>query len=224
MKEAADCLFGAVAGWDDRQENTLHCDLGATPPAAGCGNWLGGGWLGVASMLSRLNLVGWFVGAIARLTRTVLLLLLAALAPAVAHAQVQYVQVCGAGSIYVPGTTTCVNANQISATQLGIAQAASTEFTGIAMSSALVEPFVPDNANFAISIHEAMFEDKLALGVTGMMRLKSNLMLSAGLAMGMDSGSVELSERTQTAAGTSIPGESWTNTDWLGRIGLTYAW
>jgi hypothetical protein len=150
-----------------------------------------------------------------------LLLLLVSLAPTIAHAQVSYLQVCGNGSIYVPGTTTCVNANQISAAQLGIAQTASAAFTGIAMSAALVRPFVPDNAKFAISVHEAVFEDKLGLGVAGQMRLRGNLIVSAGLAMGRDTGSVALSE--QTAAGAAQI-ETWNNTIWLGQVGLTYAW
>jgi hypothetical protein len=71
-------------------------------------------------------------------------------------APVQFLQICGETSSFViPGTNTCVDANQIVANQIGAARQASTAFTGIAMSEALVEPFVPDHANFAVSIHEA---------------------------------------------------------------------
>ncbi len=139
-------------------------------------------------------------------------------------APVEYVQICGDGDFDVPGTTTCINANQISANQLGIAQAAAAAFTGVAMSTALVEPFVPDHANFAISVHGAAFEDKFAFGLSGLMRLEGNLMLSAGLSMAVDSGTVVINQRTETASGTFIPVQSWYHTDWLGRVGLTYSW
>ena len=148
-----------------------------------------------------------------------------AFAPCVAHAQVAYLQICGNGTFYVPGTMTCVNANQITATESGIAEQAAAVSTGIAMSTALVEPFVPEHDNFAISVHGAVFEDKFAFGVAGLMRLKGNLMLSAGLAMAVDSGSVtETNQRSQTASGTYIPIYSWYHTDCLGRFGLTYFW
>ena len=72
---------------------------------------------------------------------------------------VEFVEICyGTSSFAIPGTNSCVDANQIVANQLGVVRQASIAFTGIAMTTALVEPFVPDHANFAVSIHEESFE------------------------------------------------------------------
>ena len=161
---------------------------------------------------------------VARLIILGMTALFVASAPLAARAQVSFVQICGDASFFVPGTTNCVNANQISATQLAIAQKASAAYTGIAMSTALVEPFVPDHANFAISVHAAAFEDKFAIGVAGLMRLKGNLMLSAGLSRAADGGTVTFAQRQPTDSGTLIPSQSWQHTDWLGRFGLAYSW
>jgi hypothetical protein len=115
---------------------------------------------------------------------------------------VEFLQICGeTSSFIIPGTNTCVDANQIVANQIGAARQASTAFTGVAMSEALVEPFVPDHANFAVSIHEASFENKFAVGLSGLLRLQGNLMLSAGIAVGRDAGSVVSGETTPSTTG-----------------------
>jgi hypothetical protein len=62
---------------------------------------------------------------------------------------------------------------------------------GIAMSSALVTPFLPDNARFALSVHWAGFDSKNAIGIGGVMRIRGNLSLTGGVAFGNDSGSVD---------------------------------
>jgi hypothetical protein len=117
-------------------------------------------------------------------------------------APVEFLQICGeTSSFIIPGTNTCVDANQIVANQIGAARQASTAFTGVAMSEALVEPFVPDHANFAVSIHEASFENKFAVGLSGLLRLQGNLMLSAGIAVGRDAGSVVSGETTPSTTG-----------------------
>jgi hypothetical protein len=120
-------------------------------------------------------------------------------------APAQFVQLCSGTSFLIPGTNNCVDADQITENQFAVARQASTAFTGIAMASALAEPFVPDKANYAIAIHEATFEDKFAMGLAGLMRLEGNLMLSAGIAVGHDTGFVVLSQKMNTAIGIQSP-------------------
>jgi hypothetical protein len=140
-------------------------------------------------------------------------------------APVQFLQICGESSSFIiPGTNTCVDANQIVANQIGTARQASTAFTGIAMSEALVAPFVPDHANFAVSIHEASFENKFAVGLSGLLRLQGNLMLSVGIAVGRDSGSVVTGETTPSPTGQQSLVQTWDQFYALGRMGLTYSW
>jgi Porin subfamily len=147
------------------------------------------------------------------------------------HAQsapVQYLRVCdiyGATFFYIPGTDTCVTANQIVDAQFAIARAATRAATGTAMAASLVNPFLPNGTNFAVSMHWAGYDGQHALGVTGMMRVFGNLSFTLGLAAGLDRGKLStFNERTQTEFGTSYPQESWTQIRLLGRAGLTFAW
>ncbi len=145
------------------------------------------------------------------------------------HAQpLEYTRVCdlyGAGFLYMPGTDTCLQTNQIVDNQFAIARASTRAATGTAMAASLVNPFLPDGTNFAISAHWAGFDGQHAVGFAGLMRLKGNLSFSAGIAVGLDRGKLtSLAERTQTEFGTSVPSESWSEIRMLGRAGLTYAW
>jgi hypothetical protein len=143
------------------------------------------------------------------------------------HAQV-YVPVCsiyGAAFFYIPGTDTCVNARQIVDDQFAIARAATRAATGTAMAASLVNPFLPNGTNFAVSMHWAGFDGQHAVGVSGLMRLVGNLSFSLGFAAGLDRGKLNtFIERTQTDQGTSTPSESWSQIRVLGRAGLTFAW
>ena len=153
---------------------------------------------------------------------------MAATAAMPAHAAVEYVKVCslyGAGFFYIPGTDTCVNANQIVADQFAIARAQTRASTGTAMVAAMVNPFLPNGTNFAISTHWAVFDGQHAVGFAGLMRLKGNLSLSAGFALGLDRGNLlTLSNRTVTQFGVSYDEQSWSDVRAMGRIGLQYAW
>jgi hypothetical protein len=140
----------------------------------------------------------------------------------------QYVKVCslyGAGFFYLPGTDTCGNTNQIVADQFAIARANTLSSTGTAMAASLVNPFLPDRTNYAISAHWAVFDGQHAVGFAGLIRLRGTLAFSAGLAVGLDRGSLlSLANRTQTDFGTSVPEQSWSNVRVLGRVGLQYSW
>ena len=144
------------------------------------------------------------------------------------HAQVQNVRICslyGAGFFYIPGTDTCVNAQQTVDTQFAIARFMTRAATGSAMAASLVRPYLTDYTNFAISTHWAVFDGQHALGFSGLMRISGNLALSAGIAFGLDRGNLTtLSSRTQTEFGTSIPQQSWSDVRVLGRVGLMYSW
>jgi hypothetical protein len=155
--------------------------------------------------------------------------LFAGLAATPSHAQpVEYVRVCsiyGAAFFYIPGTDTCVTARQIVDNQFAIARANTRAATGTAMAASLVKPFLPDGTNYAVSAHWAGFDGQHAVGFSGLMRIAGNLSLSAGVAVGLDRGKlISLSERTQTAFGTSVPSESWSEIRVLGRVGMQYAW
>ena len=156
--------------------------------------------------------------------------LFAGLAATPSHAQgpVEYVRICdiyGAGFFYMPGTDTCLQSNQVVDNQFAIARASTRAATGTAMAASLVNPFLPDGTNFAISMHWAGYDGQHAVGFAGLMRLKGNLSFSAGIAVGLDRGKLtSLSERTQTEFGTSVPSESWSEVRVLGRAGLMYSW
>ena len=155
--------------------------------------------------------------------------LFAGLAATPSHAQaVNYVRVCsayGANFFYIPGTDTCLNANQIVEDQFAIARARTRASTGTAMAAALVNPFLPDGTNFAVSMHWAGFDGQHAVGVAGLMRLWGNLSFSAGLSLGLDRGRLLTNiERTQTAFGTSMSSEAWSEVRMLGRMGMQYSW
>jgi hypothetical protein len=141
---------------------------------------------------------------------------------------VQYLKVCGIYGVaffYIPGTDTCVNANQIVDDQFGIARALTRAATGTAMAASLVNPFLPDGTNFAISTHWAGFDGQNAVGFAGLMRLRGNLAFSAGVALGLDRGRLlSLSNLTQTEFGTTVPAQSWTDVRVLARVGLQYSW
>jgi len=105
---------------------------------------------------------------------------------------VEYVKVCslyGAGYFYIPGTDRCQNANQITANQNTLSWLSSTAFQGVAISTALVSPFVPANANYAISVHWGDFEGSNAIAAAGLARLgNTNFFLSAGVGVGVAGG------------------------------------
>jgi hypothetical protein len=155
--------------------------------------------------------------------------LFAGLAATPSQAQpVEYVRICslyGAGFFYIPGTDTCMNARQVVDNQFAIARASTRAATGTAMAASLVNPFLPNGTNFAMSAHWAGFDGQHAVGVAGLMRLSGKLVFSAGVAVGLDRGKlISLSERTQTEFGTSVPSESWSEIRVLGRAGLMYSW
>jgi porin-like protein len=152
---------------------------------------------------------------------------LAAITATPSHAQLD-VKICslyGAGFFYIPGTDTCTQAQQIVDNQFAIARATTYAATGTAMAASLVAPYLPTGTNFAVSGHWAAFDGQNAAGVSGLMRLSGNFVFSAGFAAGLDRGNLTtLSSRTQTAFGTSIPQESWSNVRGLTRAGFMYAW
>jgi hypothetical protein len=143
-------------------------------------------------------------------------------------AAVEYVRICslyGAGFFYVPGTNTCTSAQDIVTNEFAIARAQTLASTGTAMAAALVNPFLPKGTNYAISTHWAIFDGQNALGIAGMMRLRGNLALTAGVSFGLDRGSLTtVSDRTQTEFGTAVPSQSWSDIRVLGRLGLEYSW
>jgi hypothetical protein len=145
-----------------------------------------------------------------------------------AQAAVEYVRICdvyGATFFYIPGTDTCVSASQIVDAQFAVARAATRAATGAAMAASLVNPFLPDGTNFAVSMHWAGYDGQHAVGATGMMRIFGNLSFTLGLAAGLDRGRLStFNERTQTENGTSYPQESWSQIRLMGRAGLTFAW
>lgn len=148
--------------------------------------------------------------------------------PAPGHAAVEYEKICsiyGAGFFYIPGTDTCVNANQIVQNQFDLARQVTRASTGTAMAASLVNPWLPDGTNYAISAHWAVFDGQHAAGFVGLIRIQGNLSLSLGVALGLDRGSLtSTSNRTQTEFGTSIPAQSWSEIRALGRVGLQYSW
>jgi hypothetical protein len=143
-------------------------------------------------------------------------------------AAVEYVKICslyGDGFFYIPGTDTCVNTRQIVADQFAIARGLTRAATGTAMAASLVNPFLPDGTNYAISNHWATFDGQHAVGFAGLMRLNGNLAFSAGAAFGLDRGRLlTFNDRTQTEFGTSFPVQSWSDVRVLGRVGLQYSW
>jgi len=153
---------------------------------------------------------------------------LAAITATPSQAQVQFANVCslyGPGFFYIPGTDTCVNAQQTVDTQFAIARMVTLASTGTAMAVSLVRPFLPDNTNFAISAHWAEFNGQHAVGFSGLMRISGDMVFSAGFALGLDRGNLTtLSNRTQTEFGTSIPQQSWSDVRALGRVGFLYSW
>ena len=150
------------------------------------------------------------------------------IASAPSHAAVEYEKICslyGAGFFYIPGTDTCTNAHQILANQFAIAREQTRAATGTAMAAALVNPFLPNGTDYAISTHWASFDGQHALGLAGLMRIQGNLALSAGVSVGLDRGRLlSLSERTATEFGVSVPSQSWSEIRVLGRVGLQYSW
>lgn len=155
--------------------------------------------------------------------------LFAGLAATPSHAQpVEYVRVCdiyGAGFFYMPGTDTCLQSNQVVENQFAIARASTRAATGTAMAASLVNPFLPDGTNFAVSMHWAGFDGQHAVGLAGLMRIWGNLSFSVGISFGLDRGKLlSFSERRQTEFGTQLPAESWSEIRTLGRAGLMYSW
>jgi hypothetical protein len=148
--------------------------------------------------------------------------------PTPGHAAVEYEKVCslyGAGFFYIPGTDTCTNAQQAVQSQFDLARQVTRAATGTAMATSLVNPFLPDGTNYAISTHWAVFDGQHAAGVVGMIRIQGNLSLTMGIAFGLDRGSLtSLSNRTLTESGVALPAQSWSDVRALGRVGLQYSW
>lgn len=148
--------------------------------------------------------------------------------PTPGHAAVEYVRVCdlyGAGFFYIPGTDTCVNAAQTLQSQFDLARQMTRAATGTAMATSLVNPFLPDGTNYAVSTHWAVFDGQHAAGAVGMIRIQGNLTLTMGIALGLDRGSLTTTvNRTATEFGVAIPAQSWSDVRALGRIGLQYSW
>ena len=165
-------------------------------------------------------------GRAARAIAAAAVVVLAAITATPSHAQnVKICSLYGAGFFYIPGTDTCVNAQQTVDTQFAVARMITLASTGTAMAAALVRPYLPDHTNFAISGHWAAFNGQNAIGFSGLMRLSGNFVFSAGVAFGLDRGNLTtLSDRTQTQFGTSIPQESWSDVRGLSRAGFMYAW
>jgi hypothetical protein len=163
-----------------------------------------------------------------RLRAALAVVALTLLTSAPGHAAVEYVKICsiyGAGFFYIPGTDTCLNANQILTGQFAIARQLTRASTGSAMATSLVNPWLPDGTNYAVSTHWAVFDGQHAVGAVGMVRLYRNLSLSAGLALGLDQGRLSTNiQRTVTEYGVAIPAQSWSDIRVLGRIGLQYSW
>jgi hypothetical protein len=168
-------------------------------------------------------------GSAARSIITATIALFAGLAVTPSQAApVEYVRLCslyGTGFSYIPGTDTCVQMQQVVDNQFAIARAATRAATGTAMAASLVNPFLPDGTNYAVSLHWAGFDGQHAVGLAGLIRLRGNLSFTLGLAAGLDRGNLRtLSERRQTEFGTSVPYESWSEIRLLGRAGLMFAW
>jgi len=168
-------------------------------------------------------------GVLGRSLRALLATAVLALAiPTPGHAAVEYEKVCslyGAGFFYIPGTDTCVNAQQTVQSQFDIARQITRAATGTAMAASLVNPFLPDGTNYAISTHWAVFDGQHAAGAVGMIRIQGNLSLTMGIAFGLDRGSLTSnSNRTATEFGVAIPAQSWSDIRALGRVGLQYSW
>jgi hypothetical protein len=148
--------------------------------------------------------------------------------PAPGHAAVEYEKVCsiyGAYYFYIPGSDTCTNAQQIVQSQFDIARQVTRAATGTAMAASLVNPFLPNGTNYAISTHWAVFDGQHAAGLVGMLRIQGNLSLTMGIAFGLDHGSLtSTSNRTVTSGGVALPSQSWSDVRALGRVGLQYSW
>lgn len=148
--------------------------------------------------------------------------------PTPGHAAVEYERICslyGAYYFYIPGTATCVNAQQTVQSQFDLARQVTRAATGTAMAASLVNPFLPDGTNYAISTHWAVFDGQHAAGLLGMIRIQGDLSLTMGVAFGLDRGSLtSLSNRTATENGVSFPAQSWSDVRALGRVGLQYSW
>lgn len=141
---------------------------------------------------------------------------------------VEYVKICslyGAGFFYIPGTDTCVTANQIIQNEHDIARARTRSSTGVAMSASLVAPWLPTGTNYAISNHWAGFDGQHAFGTSGLVRISGHLVFSAGFAMGLDQGRLATNtNRTATEFGVATQAQSWSDVRGLGRAGFMYAW
>jgi hypothetical protein len=163
-----------------------------------------------------------------QISGTILAITLAFPAVPSGAAPVQYVRFCslyGPGFFYIPGTDTCLDTHQITANQFAIDRQYSRAATGIAMTTSLVTPYLPNGTNYAISGNWGGFDGKNAIGIAGMIRLRGNLVFSVGFAAGLDAGrSIAFSERTQTEVGTVSRSQSWSEIQGLGRAGFQYAW
>jgi hypothetical protein len=148
--------------------------------------------------------------------------------PAPGHAAVEYEKICsiyGAYYFYIPGTDTCTNAQQTVQSQFDIARQVTRAATGTAMAASLVNPFLPNGTNYAVSTHWAVFDGQHAAGLVGMLRIQGNLSLTMGIAFGLDHGSLtSTSNRTATSSGVALPSQSWSDVRALGRVGLQYSW
>lgn len=142
---------------------------------------------------------------------------------------VEYLRICsapgtGTGYFYVPGTDICANARDIAANQFDVARDFQRALAGVAMTGALVTPFIPDNARYAVAVHWATYEGINAVGFAGAARLIGNWSVSAGFALGLDRGAVTIATTQATINGPYSPVQSWSNVDVMGKLGLNYAW
>ena len=107
-------------------------------------------------------------------------------------APIEFVRICsnfGLGYFFIPGTDICQNANQISANQAALSAFSAKAFQGVAISTAIVAPFVPTNANYAISVHWAGFDGSNAIGLGALARFgNTNFFLSGGVGTGVTGG------------------------------------
>ncbi|MDR3466508.1 MAG: porin [Xanthobacteraceae bacterium] len=150
-----------------------------------------------------------------------------ALSGAARAAPVDYVKVCarmGVDYFFIPGTDVCQNASAISSNQFDVARDFQRALVGVAMTGALVTPFIPDNARYAVAVHWGTYEGVNAVGFAGAARLIGNWSVEAGFALGLDRGSVTFATVKATENGPYTPVQSWSSVDVMGKLGLNYAW
>jgi hypothetical protein len=120
-----------------------------------------------------------------------------------AHAAVQYVKACpeeGAGYLYIPGTSTCLNMFDVSNAVQEIGQMSNqvNQLTnqvnkaneGVAIGFAMPAPFVPEGKTFAVSANWGNFQGSNALALGAVMKVNDSFYLTGGVGVGTDHGTV----------------------------------